>query len=63
MLPSFDLKKSFDPILCVFQEKLKRTQEEQRRKQEIEKIGKKGCQGRSNQNMLAQAKATAANLT
>jgi len=28
MLPSFDLKKSFDPILCVFQERLKRTQEE-----------------------------------
>jgi len=28
MLPSFELKKSFDPILCVFQERLKRTQEE-----------------------------------
>jgi len=28
MLPSLELKKSFDPILCVFQERLKRTQEE-----------------------------------
>jgi len=53
MLPSFDLRKSFDPILCVFQERLKRTQEEWRRKQETEKIEKKCCQGRSNQSILA----------
>jgi len=56
MLPSFYLKKSFDPILCVFQERLKRTQEGQRRKQETEKIGKKCCKGRSNQNKLSSLK-------
>ena len=54
MLPSFDLKKSFDPILCNFQVNYNRRREEQKKSERRnEETEKKLCRIAQNQSMLA----------
>jgi len=54
MLPSFDLKKSFDHILCNFQVNYNRRRKEQKKSERRnEETEKKLCRVAQNQSMLA----------